>query len=87
MDQSTRFERTSQGLLTGIVPRMVLYVLWAGEALAVVVGIGSFPLIRKDDITSKVIVGIVARSLCGIAAGLCGTVFLWLIVGHSVIGF
>ena len=87
IDQSTRFDRTSQGLLTGIVPRTILYVLWAGEALAVVAGVASFLLIRRNDVTSQAIAGIVARSLCGIATGLGGTVVLWLVVGHSVIGF
>lgn len=86
-NQISPFEHSPRGLLTGIVPRAGLYVLWAGEALAVVVGIVSFLLIRRDDIASKAIIGIVARSLCGIAAGLFGTVFLWLVVGHIVIGF
>jgi len=42
-------------------------VAWAGEALAIVVGIGSFLLIGKKDKNSEPIIGIVARSLCGIA--------------------
>ena len=82
-----RFETNERGLLVGILPRTTLYVLWAGEALAVVVGVVSFLLIRRHDIASKAIIGIVARSLCGIAVGLIGTVVLWLIVGHIVIGF
>jgi hypothetical protein len=69
-NQISPFEQSPRGLLTGFVPRAGLYVLWAGEALAVVVGIGSFLLIRRHDIASKAIIGIVARSLCGIAAGL-----------------
>jgi hypothetical protein len=81
------FGRTRQGVLTGFLPRTVLYVLWAGEALAVVVGLGSFLLIARKDIASKAIIGIVARSLCGIAVGLCGGLVLWLIVGHIVTGF
>jgi hypothetical protein len=67
-NQISPFEQSPRGLLTGFVPRAGLYVLWAG--LAVVVGIGSFLLIRRHDIASKAIIGIVARSLCGIAAGL-----------------
>lgn len=61
--------------------------MWAGEALAVFVGAGSFLLIRRNDFASKAIVGIVARSLGGIAVGLFGTLFLWLVVGHIVVGF
>jgi hypothetical protein len=87
VNQSSPFDHTRQGVLTGFLPRTILYMLWAGEALAVVVGLGSFLLIRRDDIASMAIVGIVARSLCGIAAGLFGTLVLWLVVGHIVIGF
>jgi hypothetical protein len=32
-------------------------------------------------------VGIGARVVCAVAVGLCGSVVLWLIVGHVVIGF
>ena len=82
-----RFETNERGLLVGILPRTTLYVLWAGEALAVVVGVVIVLLIRRHDIASKAIIGIVARGLCGITVGLIGTVVLWLIVGHIVIGF
>jgi hypothetical protein len=51
------------------------------------VGVGSFLLIRRQDITSKVNVGIIARSLGGILVGLVGVLLLWLYVGHRVIGF
>ena len=81
------FDQTRHGVLTGFLPRTVLFVLWAGEALAAVVGIGSFMLIRREDITSKAIGGIVARSLGGIVVGSFGVLFLWLYVGHRVIGF
>ena len=87
VDQVLSFDRTKQGVLTGLLPRSILYVLWGGEALAVVIGIVSFLLIRQDDVTSKAIILIVARSLCGIVAGLFGTLVLWLVVGHIVIGF
>ena len=40
------FDRTRQGLLTGLLPRTGLYVLWAGEAVAVIVGIGNFLFVR-----------------------------------------
>jgi hypothetical protein len=56
VNQISPFAHSPRGLLTGVVPRAGLYVLWAGE--------------------------IVARSLCGIAAGLFGTAFLWLVVGR-----
>jgi|GEM_PF-2149305 len=87
VDQIVPFDRTKQGLLTGFLPRTGLYVLWAGEAFAVVAGIGSFLLIRRKDIASEAIIGIVVRSLCGIAVGLYGVIFLGLIVGHIVGGF
>jgi hypothetical protein len=87
LDQIAPFERTRQGLLTGVLPRTGLCVLWAGVALAVIVGIGSFLLIRTEDVTSKVIIGIVARSLGAIAVGLFGVILLWLVVGHIVVGF
>jgi hypothetical protein len=83
LDEMSPFNRTKQGVLTGFLPGAVLYGLWAGEALAVVVGIGSFLLIRRKDITSKAIIGIVMRTLCGIAVGLFGVIFFWLIVGHT----
>ncbi|MEO8496785.1 MAG: hypothetical protein ABI614_17080 [Planctomycetota bacterium] len=70
-----------------VLPRTALRVLWAAEALAVVVGILSFLLLRRRDLAERAIIGIVARSLCGIGVGLVGTVVLWLIVGHIVIGF
>ena len=54
---------------------------------AVIVGLGSFVLIRRPDIASKAIIGIVVRSLIGIGVGLCACVVLWLYVGHRVIGF
>ena len=44
-------------------------------------------LIQRGSVVAKVILGIVARSLTGIAVGLCGSLFLWLYVGHRVIGF
>ena len=88
VDQLSPFDRERvRGVLTGFLPRAVLCALWAGEALAVIVGMGSFLLLRREDITSQAIIGIVARGLCGIAAGLFGVVFFWLIVGHIVIGF
>jgi hypothetical protein len=87
MDQALQFERTSNGVLMGFLPRTVLCVLWAGEALAVLVGAGSFLLIRRHDIESKAVIGIVLRSLGGIVAGLFGTLVLWLFVGHWVFGF
>ena len=46
-DQMTPFAREARGVLTGFLPRALLYLLWAGEA----------------------------------------TIFLWLVVGHTVIGF
>ena len=87
VDRVSPFDHTKHGILTGLLPRTVLYVLWAGEGLAVVVGVASFLLIRKRDMTSKAIFGIVARSLCGIIVGLFGGLILWLVVGHIVIGF
>jgi ABC-type Mn2+/Zn2+ transport system permease subunit len=66
------FDRTRQGVLTGLLPRTGLYLLWVVEPLAVVSGIGSFLLIRRNDVASETIIGIVARSLCGIAVGFSG---------------
>ena len=82
VNQISPFDHTKHGVLTGLLPRTVLYVLWAGEGLAVVLGVASFLLIRKGDIVSQAIFGIVARSLCGIIVGLFGTLVLWLVVGH-----
>ena len=87
LDQMSPFERTRQGLLTGFLTRAVLYLLWAGEALAVVTGIGGFLLIRRKDITSKAIIGIATRNLASIAVGLFNVLFLWLVIGHIVVGF
>lgn len=81
------FETTGQGVLTGMFPRIVLCGLFAVEALAVAIGVASFLLVRQRDKTSKAIVGIVLRSVCGIVAGLCAGLVLWLVVGHIVIGF
>ena len=82
-----RFESNERGVLVSFLPRTTLYVLWAAEALAIVVGLVSFLLIRRHDIAAKAVIGIVVKSLCGIVVGLIGTVVLWLIVGHIVIGF
>ena len=87
VDQQVSFAHTGQGVLTGVLPRCFLYVMWAGEALAIVAGAGSFLSIRRNDIVAGAIAGIVARSLCGIAAGLFAGVILWLYVGHRVTGF
>lgn len=87
LDGVAPFAHTRHGILTGSLPRTLLYVLWAGEALAVVAGVGSWFLIRRPDFNSKAIAGIVARSLCGVVVGLFGTLVLWLYVGHRVIGF
>lgn len=87
VDQLSPFDRTRQGVLTGFLPRTALYTLWAGETLSPIVGIASFLLIRRQDIASRAIYGIVARSMSGIAAGLFGTIVLWLVVGHIVVGF
>ena len=86
-NQISPFEHSPRGPLTGFVPRAGLYVLWAGEALAVIAGLAGLLLIRRADIDSKAVVGIVAGSLCGIAVGMFGTIFFWLVVGHIVIGF
>jgi hypothetical protein len=87
VNQVFPFAQSPRGLLTGIVPRIGLFLLWAGEALAVVVGLASLLLIRRSDMTSKDIIGIVVGSVCGITVGLIGVIFFWLIVGHVVIGF
>lgn len=87
VDQMSSFDRTKQGVLTGFAPRTILYLVWAGEALAAIVGIGSFVFVRQRDRDSHAICGIAVRSVCGIALGLCGAVVLWLVVGHVVIGF
>jgi len=87
VDQIAAYEVTRHGILTGFLPRAVLCVLLAGEVLAVVIGAVSLLLIRQRDKTSKAILGIVLRSLCGAVAGLCAGLFLWLFVGHVVIGF
>jgi hypothetical protein len=87
VNQISPFAQTPRGLLAGFVPRAGLYVLWAGEALAVVAGVAGLLLIRRADITSKSVAGIVAASVCGITVGLFGTIFFWLVVGHIVIGF
>lgn len=87
VNQISPFAQTPRGLLVGFLPRAGLYVLWAGEALAVIVGLASLLLIRRADITSKAVVGIVAGSLCSIAVGIFGVIFFWLIVGHIVFGF
>ena len=58
-----------------------------GVIMIPIVGIGSFLLIRRVDITSKAIIGMLARSLSGILVGLIGGLVMWIIVGHIVIGF
>jgi ABC-type Mn2+/Zn2+ transport system permease subunit len=80
-------DTTSQGVLTGVLPRTFLCALWGAEALAVVVGFVSFLLIRRNDAVRQAIPGIMVRSLVGIVVGLIGTLILWLVVGHMVIGF
>jgi hypothetical protein len=88
IDETIGFAQNKRhGLLTGFLPRGALWVMWAGTGLAVIVGLGSFVLIRQPDIASRAISGIVVRSLIGIGVGLCECVVLWLYVGHRVIGF
>jgi hypothetical protein len=87
VDEQLSFAHTRQGVLTGILPRCILYLLWAGEGLAIFTGVGSFLCIRRNDIAAGAIVGIIARSLIGIAVGLFAGIILWLYVGHRVIGF
>jgi hypothetical protein len=87
IDETFRFAHTRHGVLTGFLSRTALWLMWAVTGLAVITGLGSLVLIRRPDITSKAIIGIVARSLIGILAGLFGCVVMWLIVGHRVVGF
>jgi ABC-type Mn2+/Zn2+ transport system permease subunit len=88
IDETIGFAQdTRRGILTGFLPRGALWVMWAGTGLAVIVGLGSFVLIRRADIASKAIIGIVMRSMIGIGVGLCACGVLWLYVGHRVIGF
>jgi ABC-type Mn2+/Zn2+ transport system permease subunit len=88
IDETIGFaHNTPHGMPTGFLPRSALWVMWAGAGLAVIVGLASFVLIRRPDIASKAIVGIVVRSMIGIGVGLCACVVLWLYVGHRVIGF
>ena len=86
-DQVLVYGKDSQGVLTGVLPRAVLCLVWAGEGLAAVVGLLSFLLIRRRDIEAQALAGIAARSVCGIAVGAIGTLVLWLFVGHIVFGF
>jgi len=69
------------------VASTILSVLLAGKALAVVAGVASFILIRREDITSKAIIGIVARNVCGIVFGLCAGFIVYIVWAHVVIGF
>ncbi len=87
LDAAAPFEQTRQGVLTGIVPRTLLYLLWAGEALAVVAGGAGLVLIRRPDVVSQSLAGILVRSLSGIMIGLPGVIFFWLYVGYRVVGF
>jgi len=87
VDQVSPFERTNQGVLTALLPRALLYLLWAGETLAVVMGVGSFLLIRQTDRLGQRVLGIAVRSLVGTIVGLISGLILWLVVGHVVIGF
>jgi hypothetical protein len=87
VDEFAPFEKTRIGVLTGFLPRALLSVGYVAAVLAIVLGAGSFLLIRQRDIISKAIPAIVGRSLCGIAVGLCAGVVLWLWVGHIVTGF
>lgn len=87
LDETIEFAQTPHGVLTGFLPRGALWAMWAGTGLAIIVGVGSFVLIRRTDIASKAIIGIIVRSLIGIGVGLCACVVLWLYVGHRVIGF
>jgi hypothetical protein len=64
------YERTRYGLLTDLLPRVAPYLLWAGKALATFVGIGNFLFMRSEDFASKAIIGILVRTLCGVAVGL-----------------
>jgi hypothetical protein len=81
------FATTSRGLLSGFLPRALLYVVWATEALAVVVGVGSFLLIRRHDVAAGGVIWIAVRGLLEIAAGLVEMLFMWLLIGHIIIGF
>ena len=87
VDQLFGFERGSRGVLSGFLPRLALYVAWAAEAFAVVAAAGCFFMIRRTDKENGTIGGIIVRALCGLAVGFIGSVLLWLVVGHIVIGF
>lgn len=87
IDEMIGLAHTRHGILTGSLPRATLWMMWAGTGAAVITGFGSFVLIRRPDITSKAIIGIVARSLIGVTVGLSACIVLWLYVGHRVIGF
>ena len=85
---STLFYVTCTGLsLPHGVTSTILSILLAGQALAVVAGVVSFLLIRQHDITSRAIIGIVARNICGIVLGLCAGFIVYIVWAHVVIGF
>ena len=86
-DHAVGFARTGTGVLAGPVPRGMLYVAWGGEALAPLAGVAALLLLTAGRRRNESLLGIVGRSLCGIAIGLYGTLILWLLVAHIVIGF
>ncbi len=86
-DRISPYDRNGQGVLTGLLPRATLVVVWAGAALTALFGIASLLFIRKPDIATNAVYGIAGRGVFGVIMGLLGTLILWLFVGHAVIGF
>jgi len=86
-DQVSPYDHTGPGVLKGFLPRATLVVVWVGATLTTFIGMARLLLIRKADIATNAVYGIVGRSVCGIITGLLGVLIMWLIAGHVVIGF
>ena len=86
-DHVSPHARSGQGVLLGLLARVTLVVGWVAAGLTALVGIASLLLIRKVDIMTNAVYGIVGRGVFGAIAGLLGSLVLWLVVGHVVIGF
>ena len=86
-DQLSSYDHTGQGVLKGFFPRAALSIAWLGAALTALSGLVSLLLIRKVDVETESVYGIVGRGVFGIITGLIGVLILWIVVGHVVVGF
>ena len=79
-DHVSPHARSGKGVLLGLLARVTLVVGWVAAGLTALMGIASLLLIRKVDVMTNAVYGMVGTGVFGPIAGLLGSLVLWLVV-------